>query len=97
MMRMMIARNAAGEKAECTGIRYRVLFRRKKRDKAPMFAMFGGGHVSRSVFNSLARTKLPSFLTNVVLQFSFICNKMVSKEGDMDDQSLCEICQTKNH
>ena len=56
-----------------------------------------GGHVSRSVFNSLARTKLPSFLTNVVLQFSFICNKMVSKEGDMDDQSLCEICETKNH
>ncbi len=43
MIPMMVKRNAAGEKAECTGIQYRVLLRRKKRDKAPMFAMFGGG------------------------------------------------------
>lgn len=43
MIPMMVQWNAVGEKAECTGIQYRVLFRRKKRDKASMFAMFGGG------------------------------------------------------
>lgn len=55
MIPMMVKRNAAGEKAECTGIQYRVLLRRKKRDKAPMFAMFGGGDMFQDLFLILWR------------------------------------------